>query len=134
MPSREELADERAHARRTDPWTSHAAAESIGAHELRASQERVLELLREHGPGTDSQIAERYERLRRKRGWPPMSPSGLRTRRRELCDKGLAHDSRARARLPSGRASIIWAPGPAPVATPSEFARVVSLRRPPAAE
>lgn len=40
--------------------------------------------------------------------FPVQSPSGLRTRRRELTDKGRLRDSGTRVRLDSGRIAIEW--------------------------
>jgi hypothetical protein len=88
-----------AHARNTDPETSHAAASSVG--DLRPRQVAVLDVLRRCGPCHDEAIAAFYT-------GPPQSPSGLRTRRRELVDAGLVRDSGDRARLQTGRQSIVW--------------------------
>lgn len=94
------LDDERAHARRTDPDTSHAAARSVV--ELRPRQQAVLDVLRSYGRAlTDEEIAERYD-------GPQQSPSGLRTRRSELVSKGFARDSGERRPLASGRLAIAW--------------------------
>jgi hypothetical protein len=92
-----------AHARATDPVTSHEAAASIGGDNIRASQQAILDLLRRK-PGTDNDIAYRYG------AWnePQQSASGLRTRRSELVTKGLVEDSGERVVLPSGRKSIVW--------------------------
>lgn len=97
-----ERTPERAHARRSDPETSHAAAESISTDRLRRSQEAVLAVFDElGGRASDSQVAVRYS-------GPRQSPSGLRTRRRELVDLGYLRDSGERVMLPSGRRSIVW--------------------------
>lgn len=88
-------------ARRTDPSTSHAAAASISSSKLRSSQVAVLEWLREHGPATDEALVELYN-------GPDQSPSGLRTRRRELVEQRLVRDSGARQPLASGRMAIVW--------------------------
>lgn len=94
-----------ARARESDPETSHAAADSITPDKLRASQRAVLNVLRlRGGKGTDEQIAESYTRG----SWPAQSPSGLRTRRKELVEAGLVEDSGERVTLPSGRDSIVW--------------------------
>lgn len=92
-------AAEEAHARLTDPDTSHAAAASVN---VRRSQQQVLALLRE-GPATDQHLATRaYER------GLTISPSGLRSRRHELVDAGLVEDTGLRERLPSGRHAAVW--------------------------
>lgn len=91
-----------AYARRTDPWTSHAAARSITEDKLRESQLAVLYLLKRIGASTDEEIADAYS------GPPRQSPSGLRTRRKELVDAGYVCDTGDRKRLVSGRLSIVW--------------------------
>ena len=99
-----DLFKQQAHARTTDPETSHAAAESIKPDALRATQAAVLDAVRRHGPLTDTRLisvaaVERWK----------MSPSGLRTRRTELVDRGLVYDTGSRVRLKSGRMSTLWA-------------------------
>jgi hypothetical protein len=98
-----------AYARRTDPETSHAAAASIGEDSLRASQAAVLAVLRTHGPLVDVELDEMYDQMRID-GWPipEQSPSGLRTRRRELVDLGFVIDTGERGMLESGRRAILW--------------------------
>lgn len=88
-------------ARSTDPPTSWAAAKSLG--DLRESQSAVLAFLREHGPMTDEQLVARYDRE------PRQSPSGLRTRRKELVeDFDLVVDTGRKEKLLSGRQAIVW--------------------------
>ena len=93
---------ERAHARRSDPETSHAAAASLSSEKLRASQAEVLRLLREHGPMTDLDLIELAEESQTRQ-----SDSGLRTRRKELVVKGLVRDSGKRFTM-GGRKHILW--------------------------
>lgn len=85
-------------ARATDPDTSWAAARSVT--DLRPRQAAVLELL-SRGPLTDEQIARRY-------CGPRQSPSGLRTRRKELVDMGLVRDSGVKERMETGRLAVVW--------------------------
>lgn len=89
-------------ARNSDPWTSHAAAESLT--NIRESQRTVLRVLRMCGPMTDVEIAETLSEMGIR-----MSPSGARTRRSELVDGGLVIDTGNTKRLPSGRWAIVWA-------------------------
>lgn len=98
-----------AHARTTDPHTSHDAAQSISRDQLRASQTAVLRVLREYGPTSDYMLAENYDTARHM-GYdlPRQSPSGLRTRRKELVAAGFVVDSGERVTLPSGRKAIVW--------------------------
>jgi hypothetical protein len=90
----------RAHARRGDPWTSHAAAASVTG--IRKSQQSVLDVLKELGPLTDEEIRLNYKKL------PRQSDSGLRTRRDELVALGKVRDSGRCRRLKSGRLAKVW--------------------------
>ena len=91
-----------AHARRSDPKTSHQAAASVKNQEtLRA---RVLETLRDCGPLSDESLA-----LKLFLRYPtPYSPSGIRTRRSELVAMGDVADSGKRERSKANRESIVW--------------------------
>lgn len=93
-------------ARHTDPETSHAAAESV--RNITATHERILEILERFGEGTDEDIAAYYQDLAELFDWPPVSPSGLRSRRAELVFWGRVVDTGRRGKTRSGRASIIW--------------------------
>ena len=71
----------RAVARRTDPDTSREAADSLG--DLTDLQVRVLNLLDTIGAATDEALVDAYEAR-----FGQVSPSTVRTRRRELEDIG----------------------------------------------
>ncbi len=88
-----------AHARSTDPDTSHEAARSVG--KIRESQQAIFAFLREYGAHTDEEIWETFEHS-------GISPSGARTRRSELVTMGLVRDSGQRKRLQTGRRAIVW--------------------------
>ena len=89
-------------ARTEDPDTSKAAAQSQKAVRMSAVRTAIHQLLWRHREGlTDNDIARLYD-------GPPVSPSGLRTRRAELVDGGLVRDSGQRAVLGSGRKAILW--------------------------
>ena len=88
-------------ARRTDPKTSHDAAD--GVRDVTATQDYVLRALRR--PRTDVELVEAYRNFKRA---PRASESGLRTRRSELVRRGLVRDSGRRIVLESGRAAIVW--------------------------
>jgi hypothetical protein len=106
-PPKEEVVDPkqndlfRAKARHSDPHTSHDAARSLSAGELRDSQKAVLGHFRRFGPMTDTDLITVYV-------GSPQSRSGLRTRRSELVDRGLIEDTGARKKLPTGRNAIVW--------------------------
>lgn len=89
---------EHAVARRSDPRTSWDAADSV--KNIRESQAFILDLLSTYGPMTDEEI---YKLL-----GEGYSPSGARSRRNELVEKGLVQDSGRRALTKSNRRTIIW--------------------------
>jgi hypothetical protein len=104
-----------AHARRTDPDTSHQAAASLGGDTIRRSQAEVLAVLKLVGPSTDTALVTAYEAHQAVAGvyidglpLHPQSESGIRTRRRELVELGKVRDSGGRVRLVSGRMSAVW--------------------------
>ena len=88
------------HARNGDPETSHDAAASLSPDTIRLSQQRVLDYLYRWGPLTDTELVAALN--------GEQSPSGIRTRRRELADLGFVQDSGQRATLKSGRKAILW--------------------------
>lgn len=88
-------------ARTGDPWTSHAAANTVD--HVRESQAAILTVLRRYGPMTDELIAAALEQ-----NGVLMSPSGARTRRRELVDLGLVIDTGRTSLTRSNRHTIIW--------------------------
>ena len=71
-----------AHARRTDPMTSHEAAWSLG--DLSEKQGRVLALFDARPLATHAQLRADYQRIH-----GPVGESTVRTRCRELQDLGL---------------------------------------------
>lgn len=93
-----------AHARKTNPETSHEAAASVKG--IRASQAAVLSVFRDAGR---SMCDDEMERLYlATTGLPQQSESGVRTRRKELVDAGKLRDTGQRTVLPSGRRAILW--------------------------
>jgi hypothetical protein len=86
-----------AHARNTDPATSHAAARSVT---LTPGRELVLSALRTFGPMTDEQLVPILA--------GKLSPSGTRTRRSELVSLGLVRATSKTRPLASGRDGIVW--------------------------
>jgi hypothetical protein len=91
-------------ARLTDPATSHAAARSVG--DTGTIRARILELIRTEGPLTDEELLELFER----RHPASATPSGIRTRRKELVDMGYLEDSGQRGTTRAGRQAAIWQP------------------------
>lgn len=93
-----------AKARTTDPETSHAAAESLSADDLRDSQADVLLFFNSYQNGmTDEEFVDRALSA-----GMSQSRSGLRTRRSELVDLGLMEDAGERRETRSGREAIVW--------------------------
>lgn len=93
-------AEPRAHARRTDPETSHAAAKSVGSVEITELQRWIFDALEE--PMSDEQLWNALA------GRGRLTPSGVRTRRSELVEQGFVCDSGRRTSTTSGRQSIVW--------------------------
>lgn len=94
-------------ARSTDPTTSHEAADSLT--DVRASQLAVWATLFACGPTTDGALVDFYTALAERGGIiPRQSPSGIRTRRKELVESGDVRDTGRKVRLTSGRRAIVW--------------------------
>ncbi len=87
----------RAHARRTDPETSHAAARGILPF---ISQDRVLGALKDLGPMIDEKLCTLLSEFH--------TPSRIRTARKELQEKGLVEDSGMLGKTTRGRNAVIW--------------------------
>ncbi len=90
-----------AHARKTDPTTSHAAAASV--KDITTTQEFILMALTR--PLTDVDLVTAYRAFK---SAPPASESGIRSRRSELVALGKVVDTGDRQRLESGRHAIVW--------------------------
>lgn len=99
-----DAASKKARARRSDPVTSHQAAQSVT--QIGWTQESILELFNFWGPMHDAKMISRYRQVQA--DVPNQSDAGLRSRRAELVAKGLVQDSGQRVKLPSGRQSIVW--------------------------
>ena len=92
-------------ARATDPDTSWDAAASVDRPHLTTVRQGILDALLEHGAMTDEQIWRAIQPLHHL-----TSPSGARTRRRELVVAGLVEDSGSRIKGMTGRMMILWRP------------------------
>lgn len=99
----------RAHARTTDTATSQQAAASVV--DLTDRQIEVLRLFHIHGAMNDAWLVHLHRRAASIAGtpWLPQSESGIRTRRAELVDAGLIHDTGRWAETLSHRKSTVWA-------------------------
>lgn len=89
-------------ARRTDPWTSHAAAKAV---EPRVGTQRraVLDALRASDGLTHEELVQVVQTIR-----PGTSESGIRTRTKELVDAGYVCNSGRTRKTSRGLASIVW--------------------------
>jgi hypothetical protein len=89
-----------AHARNTDPETSHEAAHAVT--NTTQLQQHILNVLTR--AMTDTELLSAVEVT-----YPhQVSASGVRTRRSELAAQGLVKDTGERKKLPSGRRAIVW--------------------------
>lgn len=87
-----------AFARKTDPQTSHEAADSV--IEVTDTQYKIWSLLRK--PMTDEALISAF----RARGWLG-SDSGIRSRRKDLVDLGVVV-AKSYAMTRAGRKTIVW--------------------------
>ena len=95
-------------ARRDDPWTSWAAAKSIT--DVTGAQAAVLYVMEIHGPTTLERLVDAYTEARAcGADLPRQSPSGIRTRCKELMDAGHIRDTERTAPTVSGRAARVLA-------------------------
>jgi hypothetical protein len=93
--------------RKTDPVTSRLAAESVTEETITATQKAIL--LKLESPMTDAELIYRLRVDMEMNEQPYVSESGIRSRRAELVEKGLVHDTGVRTKMmPSGRFAIVW--------------------------
>lgn len=93
-----------AHARGSDPITSHDAAASITTEAIRRTQRIVLRGLRAIGPCHDQALVRHLQAEGKY-----VSESGIRTRRCELARVGLVVDTGEKVLTVGNRRSIVWA-------------------------
>jgi hypothetical protein len=99
-----------AHARHTDPETSHLAAASVRPGTVKKLREDILWYLKKFGASTDQQMFAYLKYVPQgATGLDSISPSSLRTRRSELVRMGkvVAHPTH-RGTTAAGRACTIW--------------------------
>lgn len=95
-------------ARRTDPATSHEAAASIGAKRANLNQGHVLIVMRVLGGRcTDEELVSAYTEMQQTDMWSKrlaqQSPSGIRTRRKELAEMGKVEEAGHKVKRRNGR-------------------------------
>lgn len=86
--------------RRFDPLTSFKAAASV---DLTKGQKIVMAAFRVRNNMTDEELISTVASLGLK-----LSPSGCRSRRKELVELELLRDSGVKAKTASGRQTIVW--------------------------
>lgn len=89
-----------AHARTTDPATSHEAAAAVNKDHAKNLRRRVLQVLMAHGPIDDTRLCAFLV--------TEGTPSGVRTRRNELVKAGMVRDTGRRVTLKTNRQAIVW--------------------------
>lgn len=100
--------DDEPRARRTDPVTSHEAADSTQS-KAAASRDFVLYLLRDLGPMADHELVDAADLLNaRLPETPRFSPSRLRTARHELTEAGKVTDLGIFRLTVSRRRAQVW--------------------------
>lgn len=92
-------------ARRTDPETSHEAADSVDRDLQREQHVLIRDIIAVFGPMTDQAIWDELQKI--PKGKRPSS-SGARTRRSELVEMGKVRDSGHKALTEARRRSIMW--------------------------
>ena len=94
----------RAHARNSDPQTSHDAADSV--QDLTEVQNRIMQLFDKYHSMSDEELIVAY--AKQFASYFPSSESSLRSRRSELTHKGFLVDSGRKSVTKAGRATTIW--------------------------
>ena len=96
-----------ADTRRTDPITSHMAADKTAAT-LTQVQAVVLAIFKARGNLTDSELNTHYELSWMSQGWPEQHPDSPRRRRSQLTARGLIVDSGEKRRNLYNSPEIVW--------------------------
>lgn len=97
-----------AHARNTDPLTSHIAAQSLDPATLRANQNDVWQTMIKYGPMPDFILQKLYRAEADAGKVVPQSDSGIRTRRAELYRAGFVRWTTRYAVTDTGRPAMVW--------------------------
>lgn len=101
--------DDTSRARRADPVTSHAAADSITADDREASEREVLEILADAGGPITADAVEQVHEVRTWQGKTPRRWAGsrLRTAIKQLADDGRVVEA-GEGKTRSGRRARTW--------------------------
>lgn len=92
-------------ARKSDPVTSHEAANSVDEFKATQTQEAILKLLKQ--AMTDQDLVFDYHVAVIRGDAPKASESGIRSRRAELAERKLVVPVGYK-KLESGRRAIVW--------------------------
>ena len=95
-----------AHARNTDPETSHQAAKSLSVASVTDTQRAILKLLKRRSMN-DEQLFDAFFQGAENGSWKHASMSGVRSRRSELERLGWVKDVGI-TKTRFGRAAILW--------------------------
>lgn len=96
------MMDERAHARRTDPQTSHDAAASV--KKISETKKKILLLLRKAGPMTDEELVNMWRVYQLGK----ISESCIRSRRADLVKMNMVEYTGEKRVISTGRDAQIW--------------------------
>lgn len=96
----------KARARKTDPKTSHEAAESVKLGDMSETQRAIVSLLTLRDM-TDEELFLRYFQGAETGHWKHASQPGVRTRRAELVQKGVIR-AKGFAKTRFGRNCTVW--------------------------
>lgn len=96
-----------ARARRSDPITSHLAADRTSGN-LPQMQSLVLGIFKILGNATDEELGTYYAIEWHSQGWPQAHPDSPRKRRSELSARGLIQDSGERRANSFGSMETVW--------------------------
>ncbi|MFI8593865.1 hypothetical protein ACIGCK_05475 [Microbacterium sp. NPDC078428] len=87
---------------------SFEAAAAQTEERITAVQAHIIAVLQD-GPRTDDAIRVAYEQRVQRHGAPPASPSSLRTRRADLCRRGIVAATSLRGESAYHRPATVWA-------------------------
>lgn len=96
---------ETAHARNTDPETSHAAAASV--RDLYGVKQGIADILNWRAL-TDEQLVTAYQNAQVEFEYPEATPQSIRSRRAEMVRDGFVEWSGDKEQLKSGRWARVW--------------------------
>lgn len=101
------LGDDEPRARRSDPVTSHAAADK-SAHGLSEMKVNILNIFERFGALTDSELNDIYQRQSLMFGWKKVRPDTPRKRRSDLSSAGFLVDTGETRVNQFGSAEVVW--------------------------